>query len=66
MVIKCDLCAGIVGPDEEPVCVRTCPAGALRLVPISEAADEMRRRAARDVLEASLGEGKRTKEARGG
>lgn len=65
MVIKCDLCEGVVGPDEEPVCVRTCPAGALRLVPVSEAADETRRRAARDVLEASLGETKQTKEARG-
>jgi len=64
MVIKCDLCAGIVGPDEPPVCVRTCPTGAVKLVLASEAADETRKRAARDVLGASLKDTKPTKEAR--
>ena len=54
MPIKCDLCMGIVEPGEDPVCVRSCPASALKFTPLEDAAQETRNRAAHDFYEASL------------
>ncbi|NQT20949.1 MAG: response regulator [Planctomycetes bacterium] len=62
MLIKCDLCMGIVEPGEDPVCVRSCPAAALKFVGLEDATQETRKKAARDLVEASLKERTRPKE----
>ena len=57
MLVKCDLCIDLVGVGEEPVCVRSCPVGALRYVAVDAATREKRRRAARGLYEASCESG---------
>ncbi|HVP58450.1 MAG TPA: 4Fe-4S dicluster domain-containing protein [bacterium] len=32
---RCDYCLGRIGPNEDPLCVRTCPLGAIRYVEIA-------------------------------
>jgi anaerobic dimethyl sulfoxide reductase subunit B (iron-sulfur subunit) len=51
MVVKCDQCAGIVNEGEDPVCVRSCPQGALKCVPVNAAVEDTREAAAREVAD---------------
>lgn len=53
MVVKCDLCIGIVGPDEQPICVQSCPAEALKFVPVEDAGADSRKKMARDLVAAA-------------
>ena len=50
MVVKCDLCADRIGPGELPVCVRSCPAGALRYERLEDIAESKRELAAQNLL----------------
>jgi len=45
-VVKCDLCAEIVGAGEEPTCVVSCPTHARRVVVLRDLTDRRRREAA--------------------
>lgn len=50
MIIKCDLCSDKIGPGEFPVCVQSCPTGALRYERLEEAVTRKREKVARNVL----------------
>ena len=50
MIIKCDLCADRVGPGEVPVCVRSCPVGALRYERLEDVARRRREEVAHNLL----------------
>ena len=50
MIIKCDLCADRIGPGEVPVCVRSCPVGALRYERLEDVARRRREEVAHNLL----------------
>jgi len=50
MIIKCDLCADKIGPGEVPVCVQSCPTGALRYERLEDVARRKREEVAHNLL----------------
>jgi len=50
MVVRCDLCDGIIAEGEEPRCVSACPTGARRVVDVREVARRRQQEAARRTV----------------
>jgi len=50
LIVKCDMCADEVAEGRLPVCVRTCPAGALKFERLEDVAARKREQAAQNFL----------------
>jgi len=50
VVVRCDLCEGIIAEGEEPKCVAACPTGARRVIEIEELSKQRQEDAARRTV----------------